>query len=191
MHYMRWSTYGDPLAPVRAYIVGRRGAVDGCDRPHHARGLCQAHHARWVKYGDALADVPLRQVATPVEKRRRRGRERRSSSSSSAVASPSIWPGVHAKSKAKVRQLKPDRRPAPSEPPSNKPARARRHRSNQIKRDELTWASPTRVLGAGCRAHICADMCVSARRRSERSVCRSVLCATARTTPRAQTGFGL
>ena len=38
----------DPTDPV---LVGRRCAVEGCDRPSRSRGICTAHHARWVNRG--------------------------------------------------------------------------------------------------------------------------------------------
>ena len=38
---MRWWQTGDPLTPYR---VKRTCTADGCDRPHHARGLCQTHY---------------------------------------------------------------------------------------------------------------------------------------------------
>src|SRR5690625_7491880 len=31
--------------------------VEGCERPHEARGWCKAHYERWRKYGDPLAST--------------------------------------------------------------------------------------------------------------------------------------
>ena len=65
--------------------------------------------------------------------------------------------GGYAKIKAQVRQLKPDRRPTPSELPSNNAARARPHPSTPDQHDELTCAScassQTRVTVARAVAH--------------------------------------
>lgn len=38
---------GGPLSPGCS--------VPGCDRPHKARGWCQAHYRRWQTHGDVLA----------------------------------------------------------------------------------------------------------------------------------------
>lgn len=35
--------------------------VQGCDRPHTARGWCARHYARWRKYGDPEAGGPERE----------------------------------------------------------------------------------------------------------------------------------
>jgi hypothetical protein len=40
----------------------RKCSVDGCDRPHHARGLCWKHYDRWRRYGSPLAARPNRAV---------------------------------------------------------------------------------------------------------------------------------
>jgi hypothetical protein len=43
----------------RRFIAGAGGvtdaricAVDGCDRPHEARGWCKSHYQRWLRTGD-------------------------------------------------------------------------------------------------------------------------------------------
>lgn len=33
----------------------QRCAVDGCPRPHDARGFCKPHYSRWKRHGDPLA----------------------------------------------------------------------------------------------------------------------------------------
>lgn len=40
--------------------------VDGCSRPHNARGWCLPHYKRWQKYGDPLG-VHVRRTACSVE----------------------------------------------------------------------------------------------------------------------------
>lgn len=37
----------------------RTCSVDGCERPHDARGLCGTHYKRWSQYGDPLAGGPI------------------------------------------------------------------------------------------------------------------------------------
>lgn len=39
--------------------------VDGCDRPHNARGLCITHYTRWKKTGDPQPDQPVRLSRPP------------------------------------------------------------------------------------------------------------------------------
>jgi len=49
----------------------RRGArpdfceVDGCGRPHAARGWCGTHYLRWRTHGDVMADVPIGVQVSP------------------------------------------------------------------------------------------------------------------------------
>ncbi|GGM04843.1 hypothetical protein GCM10010099_21190 [Streptomyces cinereus] len=58
MHYQRWSTHGDPMAPGKE----RRGCtVGGCDRPRFGQGYCQLHYNRWRTHGDPLASKINRQ----------------------------------------------------------------------------------------------------------------------------------
>lgn len=33
--------------------------VDGCDRPHAARGLCNTHHQRLLTHGDVRSHIPI------------------------------------------------------------------------------------------------------------------------------------
>lgn len=63
-HYARWQRTGDPqahkpLPPPRRYNRGpkpqRRCSVEGCERPHKARGWCKPHWRSWQTYGDPLA----------------------------------------------------------------------------------------------------------------------------------------
>ncbi|MGH3828489.1 MAG: hypothetical protein ACRDQX_15160, partial [Pseudonocardiaceae bacterium] len=37
---------------MSAGTSGRGCTVNGCDRAHHGRGLCRAHHHRWRRTGD-------------------------------------------------------------------------------------------------------------------------------------------
>lgn len=41
-------------------------SVDGCERPHYSRKLCEPHYARWRRYGHP-------RVAQPLGPRKRRG----------------------------------------------------------------------------------------------------------------------
>lgn len=38
----------------------KKCSVVGCERPHHAHGMCGMHNARFTQHGDPLADVPHR-----------------------------------------------------------------------------------------------------------------------------------
>lgn len=73
-HYRRFRRHGDPLAggpvqdrsawlPKVAESNERACAVDGCNRPLLARGLCSAHYGRWQKYGDPLSGGAERKPA--------------------------------------------------------------------------------------------------------------------------------
>ncbi len=35
-------------------------SIEGCDRPHKARGYCAAHYKRFLIYGDPRPDIPIR-----------------------------------------------------------------------------------------------------------------------------------
>ena len=38
-------------------------SVEGCNRPHKARGYCDAHYKRVLAHGDPRADVPIREAS--------------------------------------------------------------------------------------------------------------------------------
>jgi hypothetical protein len=38
-------------------------SIEGCDRPHKAKGYCAAHYKRFLTTGDPRADQPIREVA--------------------------------------------------------------------------------------------------------------------------------
>jgi hypothetical protein len=41
----------------------RTCSVEGCERPHYARGWCAPHYQRWKKDGDLREQVPLRGIS--------------------------------------------------------------------------------------------------------------------------------
>ena len=47
MHYNRWYRTGDPESPDRR-LTRRKGicGVEDCDKPHHAKGMCENHYAK-------------------------------------------------------------------------------------------------------------------------------------------------
>ncbi len=45
----------------------RACSIEGCARPHLARGWCAAHYERWSKYGDPLGGGPRRHPRAQVE----------------------------------------------------------------------------------------------------------------------------
>jgi len=56
-----------PTAPKRPKTrpsLGRGCKIDGCDKPHNARGLCAMHYERWRRHGD-----PEHVERIPVDKR--------------------------------------------------------------------------------------------------------------------------
>ncbi|MCZ7568835.1 MAG: hypothetical protein M5U01_09640 [Ardenticatenaceae bacterium] len=79
-HYARWRRWGDPeyvhaigrprTAPPTAPLPSRQRhascTVDGCDRPHKARGYCDTHYARWRTHGDPLREPPPPQASCSV-----------------------------------------------------------------------------------------------------------------------------
>lgn len=53
-HYLRWRTYGDARAEVRARSANVGScSVDGCDGPSRKRGWCASHYSQWQKTGEA------------------------------------------------------------------------------------------------------------------------------------------
>ena len=44
-------------------------SIDGCDRPHAARGYCDAHHSRWLDTGDPQPDRPIKKLASNAGKK--------------------------------------------------------------------------------------------------------------------------
>jgi len=42
-------------------------SVDGCGKPHEARGWCRLHYQRWQKHGTPLADVPVAVKGAPFK----------------------------------------------------------------------------------------------------------------------------
>lgn len=44
-------------------MAKRTCSIDGCDRPHHARGWCRLHWKRWIRYGDTSTVHPRRRPA--------------------------------------------------------------------------------------------------------------------------------
>ena len=57
MHYNRWLRNGDPL--VRTMRVFATGCtVDGCLKPHEAKGLCSAHVTNLRRYGNPVHRKP-------------------------------------------------------------------------------------------------------------------------------------
>lgn len=48
--------------------------IPGCDRPHHARGLCQAHYRRRARRESTLETVPVGELAKEGQRVQRRCR---------------------------------------------------------------------------------------------------------------------
>lgn len=72
-HYGRWYKHGElgPAGYVQA--PGPRDGkctIDGCDKPHEARGWCQMHYGRWRTHGDPLITVRPVGHITPAGYRR-------------------------------------------------------------------------------------------------------------------------
>lgn len=40
-------------------MSNRTCSIEGCERPHLARGWCGAHYARWKRHGDPLTTLPM------------------------------------------------------------------------------------------------------------------------------------
>jgi len=61
-HYLRWWRTGEVGAAAVAGHVrhGPGCSVDGCDRPHMARGLCSTHYSRQWRTGNAGTKRPRR-----------------------------------------------------------------------------------------------------------------------------------
>lgn len=49
MHYRRWRIHGDPSVNLKIRGVC---SIEGCGRPHCARGWCRVHYYRWRNTGD-------------------------------------------------------------------------------------------------------------------------------------------
>jgi hypothetical protein len=56
MHYNRWYQHGDPTVIKRQ--SGRVCVVEGCGKPHQARGWCWTHYERWRVHGDPEFEAP-------------------------------------------------------------------------------------------------------------------------------------
>ena len=54
MHYNRWLRNGDPLIRTQRTII-TNCTIDGCNKPHDAKGLCSAHITMLRRHG-----VPIR-----------------------------------------------------------------------------------------------------------------------------------
>ena len=60
-----------PPAPVRRRPRRRRRCeVEGCRRPHEARGMCGQHDRRTRRHGDPLAHVPIGELVRQVREPR-------------------------------------------------------------------------------------------------------------------------
>lgn len=46
-------------------MIQRACTIDGCERPHRARGYCKSHWLRWRNYGDPTATPTADHWATP------------------------------------------------------------------------------------------------------------------------------
>lgn len=79
---------GKPLTPLAAQLGGRgaRGGceVEGCDKPHRARGMCVAHHTAWLTAQRGPCEFPdcgrpqhARGWCKPHNEQRLRGEEMR------------------------------------------------------------------------------------------------------------------
>lgn len=66
--------------------------LDGCGRPHYARGYCRAHHARWRRHGDPRAEVPIGAAGASRRSIRRRIRTERgpATAQSCACGTPAV-----------------------------------------------------------------------------------------------------
>lgn len=42
-------------------MAQRTCSVEGCGRPHHARGWCLAHYFRWFQFGELRPNDPIRE----------------------------------------------------------------------------------------------------------------------------------
>lgn len=68
MHYARLQRHGDPLVVLRQ--KNSKSAVyctvEGCGRPHLAKGLCNAHYIRLKTHGEPAVEEEVRPTYNPV-----------------------------------------------------------------------------------------------------------------------------
>ena len=57
MHYNRWLRNGDPLVRTQRIII-ESCIIDGCNKPHDAKGLCVAHITNMRRYGSPIRRKP-------------------------------------------------------------------------------------------------------------------------------------
>lgn len=49
---------GWPILCERTDVAQRTCSIEGCERPHQARGWCPMHYARWKTHGDPMVAAP-------------------------------------------------------------------------------------------------------------------------------------
>lgn len=70
MHGRRVAIHGSPLADLPPRGERPTCSVDGCDKPHHSKGYCDAHKMRLWRFGDTESRRRVAQPKPPKEDQR-------------------------------------------------------------------------------------------------------------------------
>jgi hypothetical protein len=68
-HYLRYTKHGSPTGGGPERYTSPTGVciIEGCGKPHAARGYCTSHHKRFMRYGDPLGKAEPKPDTCTIE----------------------------------------------------------------------------------------------------------------------------